>query len=95
MQCAAFSITLTTTLHVMPEETTMPVERTAFYTTIPKRSVFDKTEPKKLPYVGKERRMESRRKAGDRRVDIRFDLSKPDRRIYDGRRIEDVRLRFW
>ncbi len=69
--------------------------RNSFYSRGPKNSGLDEVKPKKLPYVGTERRTRLRRTSGERREEIRFDLSKPDRRVLDGRRAEDVLPKFW
>ena len=73
----------------------MSSERTSFYSRSPKSSGLSEATPLKLPYVGTERRTRLRRTRGDRRDEIRFDLSKPDRRILDGRRAADVLPKFW
>jgi len=57
--------------------------------------IRDKADPRKKKYLGIERRVENRRKAQDRRVDVRFDLTKTDRRQNSGRREEDIDLKFW
>lgn len=43
----------------------------------------------KAPYLGPERRREPRRKSRDRRIDIRFEPDKEDRRQKPGRRKDD------
>jgi hypothetical protein len=73
----------------------MPADRSSFYSRGPKHAGLDATKPRKLSYVGTERRTTLRRTSGDRRTDIRFDLSRPDRRVLDGRRAEDVLPKFW
>ena len=73
----------------------MSSERTSFYSRSPKSSGLNEGKPQTLDYVGRERRSRLRRTRGDRRDDIRFDLSKPDRRILDGRRAADVLPKFW
>jgi hypothetical protein len=73
----------------------MSSERTSFYSRGPKSPGLDEVKPQKLPYVGTERRTRLRRTSGDRRNEIRFDLSRPDRRVLDGRRAEDVLPKFW
>ena len=73
----------------------MSSERNSFYSRSPKSSGLDEAKPLTLPYVGTERRTRLRRTKGDRRDEIRFDLSKPDRRRLDGRRAEDVLPKFW
>jgi hypothetical protein len=73
----------------------MSSERNSFYSRSPKSSGLDAAKPQKLPYVGTERRTRLRRTRGDRRDEIRFDLSKPDRRRLEGRRAEDALPKFW
>ncbi len=46
-------------------------------------------------YMGVERRHNIRRKNEDRRGDVRFDLSKEDRRQNQGRREDDHTPDFW
>ena len=52
-------------------------------------------EPEKEKYDGVDRRMENRRQGTDRRVDVRFNITKQDRRESAGRRAEDVLPKFW
>lgn len=73
----------------------MPAERVSFYVRDRERFVLGVTEPAKKRYTGVERRMEGRRKSRDRRVDVRFNLSKSDRRETDGRREDDALPKFW
>lgn len=73
----------------------MSSERKSFYSKGPKSPGLKEVKPLKLPYVGTERRTRLRRTQGDRRDMIRFDLSRPDRRVLDGRRAEDVLPKFW
>lgn len=73
----------------------MPAEKTSFYSKSPKNSGLNELKPQTLPYVGLERRSRLRRTSADRRGDIRFDLSRPDRRVHEGRRKEDVLPKFW
>ena len=53
----------------------------------------DKKNPKK--YMGPERRRENRRSGHDRRLDVRFEPSKEDRRKNHGRRHSDKSPDFW
>ena len=46
-------------------------------------------------YTGIERRKESRRQTKDRRTDVRFDLTKADRRETEGHRKDDITPKFW
>ena len=55
----------------------------------------DVSKPNKKKYMGEERRRKNRRVTADRRVDVRFDLTKSDRRKNDGRRETDATVRFW
>ena len=73
----------------------MTSQRASFYSRDPDRLIRDKADPSKKKYLGIERRMENRRTAQDRRVDIRFDMTKKDRRLNDGRREDDAALKFW
>jgi hypothetical protein len=73
----------------------MSSERNSFYSRTPKSSGIEEVKPQKLAYVGTERRSRLRRTQGDRRDEIRFDLSRPDRRVLEGRRAEDLRPKFW
>lgn len=73
----------------------MSSERNSSYSRGPKSSGLGEMKPLKLPYVGTERRLRLRRTHADRRDYIRFDLSRPDRRVLDGRRAEDVLPKFW
>lgn len=74
----------------------MPSETASFYTR--NRDIFapDVKQPgKKTRYLGLERRMEKRRRSRDRRVDVRFNLTKSDRRQLEGRREGDALPKFW
>lgn len=73
----------------------MSAERSSFYTRDSGRFGLNVVEPEKKNYDGEERRMESRRQKKDRRVDVRFNLTKQDRRETVGRRAEDVLPKFW
>ena len=54
----------------------------------------DKKTPKKK-YVGPERRRDNRRSGHDRRIDVRFEINKEDRRQSHGRREDDKSPDFW
>lgn len=73
----------------------MSSEKASFYSRDPGRLVQDKKNPKKTKYIGMERRRTSRRKAQDRRGDVRFDLTKSDRRQIQSRRADDVAPKFF
>lgn len=73
----------------------MATEKASFYSRDPNRLIRDKLNPKNARYVGMERRRNERRKAQDRRDDVRFDLTKADRRQIQGRRAEDVAPKFY
>jgi hypothetical protein len=74
----------------------MAAERAPFYARDPDRFALNVVEPKKeIEYTGVERRMENRRNGRDRRVDVRFNLTKSDRREGRGRRAEDALPEFW
>lgn len=51
--------------------------------------------PEQETYDGVDRRVESRRQQPDRRVDVRFNITRQDRRESAGRRAEDVLPKFW
>lgn len=74
----------------------MQPQRAPDYTKDTERFVLDqKIAPEQETYTGQERRVASRRKDGDRRVNARFNLTKPDRRKNVGRRAEDLLPDFW
>jgi hypothetical protein len=73
----------------------MPTGKASFYSRDPDRLIRDKLDPTKKKYLGIERRRDDRRKAQDRRGDVRFDLTKSDRRQNLGRREDDATLTFW
>ena len=78
----------------------MPAETTSFYTRdtgpfIVDVKTPDRNKKPKKKCLGLERRMETRRTARDRRVDVRFNLTKSDRRENQGRRAEDELPSFW
>lgn len=72
----------------------MSSNRSSFYSRDPDRLIRNKENPRKKKYLGIERRREDRRKARDRRVDVRFEV-KADRRQNAGRREDDKSLKFW
>ena len=57
--------------------------------------VFEARETSQEAFQGAERRRAHRRGHGDRRVEMRFDLHKEDRRICAGRRGDDKKPNFW
>jgi hypothetical protein len=83
------------TLHLTPKENTMSAQRALFYMQDPDSFVLDVAEPEKEKYEGVDRRMESRRQGTDRRIDVRFNITKQDRRELVGRRADDVLPKFW
>ncbi|MAT95072.1 MAG: hypothetical protein CME59_21085 [Halioglobus sp.] len=71
-------------------------ERASFHSRDPGQSTFlvrDATG--RQVYNGPERRHVNRRQAQDRRTEVRFELSKMDRRCNPGRREDDLRPDFW
>jgi hypothetical protein len=79
-----------------PKENAMPADITSFYFKDPGSFALGvKTLQNETEYFGPERRMEMRRKARDRRVDVRFNLTKSDRRELKGRREGDAIPAFW
>jgi len=58
-------------------------------------AVVDSTDELRLGYKGAERRRRQRRGATDRRAEMRFDLNNPDRRVSEGRRVDDLRKYYW
>ncbi|MEZ5501462.1 MAG: hypothetical protein R3E50_01955 [Halioglobus sp.] len=73
----------------------MATQKASFYSRDPARTLRDTADPSKKKYLGIERRRDNRRKAMDRRGDVRFDLTKTDRRQTEGRREEDSAPKFW
>jgi hypothetical protein len=73
----------------------MTSDKASFYSRDPDRFIRDKADPKKTKYIGMERRRTDRRKAQDRRGDVRFDLTKSDRRQTQGRRTDDIAPKFY
>lgn len=58
-------------------------------------AVFGERERAPDSYKGPERRRNHRRLLSDRRMEMRFELDKPDRRTCGGRRASDKRPNFW
>ena len=71
-------------------------EKASFYSKDPEETaaMVEDAAGKKV-YKGPERRMGNRRKAKDRRTEVRFDLTKEDRRKSQGRREDDNTPDFW
>ena len=61
----------------------------------PGPAVFESRQSAQGAYKGPERRRSHRRSRGDRREEMRFELSKPDRRVCEGRRADDKNPKFW
>jgi hypothetical protein len=70
-------------------------EKSSFYSRDPEVATNDISKKDKKKYMGVERRRDDRRKAQDRRSDVRFDLDKSDRRKNDGRREDDATVKYW
>ena len=70
-------------------------EKTSFYARDPEITTNDVSEKEKKKYMGIERRRDNRRKAQDRRSDVRFDLNSSDRRENNGRREDDSTVKYW
>jgi hypothetical protein len=77
------------------DDAVVPAKKASFYSSDPTPGTSDVSEPGKKKYMGAERRKEDRRKAKDRRDDVRFDLTKTDRRQIQGRREKDATPKFW
>jgi hypothetical protein len=83
----------------------MPQKKATFHSKDPTSAKSDKpvaldiedgdSSPIKEKYTDKERRRENQRQAKDRRTDVRFDLTKADRRETQGRREDDITPKFW
>lgn len=58
-------------------------------------AVFEERKRSSTGYKGPERRRSHRRAQRDRRMELRFELDKPDRRTSTGRRATDQRSKFW
>lgn len=70
-------------------------EKASFYSRDTDPGTNDVSKKNKKKYMGLERRRGNRRKAQDRRGDVRFDLTKTDRRQNEGRREDDTTPKFW
>jgi hypothetical protein len=70
-------------------------KKASFYSRDPAPSSSDAANPGKKKYMAEERRRGNRRKGQSRRADVRFDLTKTDRRQTDGRRENDASVKFW
>jgi hypothetical protein len=80
----------------MPDEGDGEIaENPSFYSRDPEVATSDISKKEKKKYMGVERRRDNRRKAQDRRSDVRFDLDKSDRRENDGRREDDATVKYW
>jgi hypothetical protein len=77
------------------EDGNMPPDKPLFESLDTHPASFDSEEPGEKKYMGPERRRDNRRKAVDRRVDVRFELKASDRREKDGRRQDDASVKFW
>ena len=73
----------------------MPPDKALFesHDTSPATSEVNEAQTKK--YMGQERRRVDRRQSSDRRVDVRFEVDKNDRRQKSGRRHNDAAPKFW
>jgi hypothetical protein len=70
-------------------------KKASFYAKDPTPASSDPLKTGKKKYMGVERRRENRRKGQNRRGDVRFDLTKTDRRQTEGRRETDATVKFW
>jgi hypothetical protein len=70
-------------------------KKASFYAKDPAPFTSDTSKSTKKKYMGEERRRGNRRKGQSRRNDVRFDLTKTDRRQSDGRRELDATVKFW
>jgi hypothetical protein len=77
------------------EDGNMPPDKALFESLDTHPASFDSEEPGEKKYMGPERRRDNRRKAVDRRGDVRFELKASDRREKDGRRQDDASVKFW
>ena len=73
----------------------MSAQRASFFIQDPDSFVLDVAEPEQENHEVLDRRMESRRQEKDRRIDVRFNITKQDRRETVGRRTDDVLPSFW
>jgi hypothetical protein len=58
-------------------------------------ATFEAKERAPEGYKGAERRRRHRRTRSDRRVEMRFEPDKTDRRVRAGRRADDKDIKFW
>lgn len=58
-------------------------------------ALFESQDTHKASYQGAERRRSHRRNRGDRRLEMRFELDKSDRRENPGRRAGEKNAKFW
>jgi len=72
-----------------------PSNKASFYARDPAPASSDPLKSGKKKYMGEERRRGNRRKGQSRRADVRFDLTKTDRRQTEGRRETDATVKFW
>jgi len=70
-------------------------KKASFYARDPAPFTSRTSKLTKKKYMGEERRRGNRRKGQSRRADVRFDLTKTDRRQTDGRREHDATVKFW
>lgn len=70
-------------------------EKPSFYARDTEVATSDVSKEDTKKYMGIERRRDNRRKAQDRRGDVRFDLNKSDRRENEGRREDDATVKYW
>jgi hypothetical protein len=70
-------------------------KKASFYARDPTALTSDTSKSTKKKYMAEERRRGNRRKRQCRRADVRFDLTKTDRRQTDGRRENDATVKFW
>ncbi len=70
-------------------------KKASFYARDTTPASSDPLKTGKKKYMGEERRRGNRRKGQSRRADVRFDLTKTDRRQSDGRRETDATVKFW
>jgi len=72
-----------------------PSKKASFYARDTAPLTSDTSKSTKKKYMGEERRRGNRRTGQSRRADVRFDLTKADRRQTDGRREHDATVKFW
>jgi hypothetical protein len=82
-------------IEIEEEDGAMPPDKTLFesHDTSPATGEINEAQAKK--YMGQERRRVDRRQSQDRRVDVRFEVDKSDRRQKNGRRHNDAAPNFW